>query len=552
MFFETRNSIRSILYSLMSYHTPAPSKNTIIFEPDRAARKHAKSLSAHHYLTDVARNCPHGVGEAVVEKIEFRKSSEKPNHEFLLCYVKDRNVPSRKAVIRIERWSDSTHAHTPDEEPAENSSPRRSTFSIDEAARRVSTSAIQSSSASFYGTAYDRFTISCDCASFHGRSAGSPAIAPINITLSLTSVIETQSGHFKKTPPEDDKRMGTWHGTMKLVNNDASNIFINASHHPKRLTETYFKELPEWIEHIEKRKLEVDEPRREIERRQREIERGHQEREELQRQLAKERKEKAELEMKLHIIRYQQLDVKPYCIAFERYSMWIPVFKDDRMFAPIAGDISGNIPALVMTSDQAEEIFIDIIRDVLELRKREHLGSSQGAFKRQRDRFNCIRTNSWSSVERDRFFLVSGHRTPKDTLGSRAAKERRKKLSRLKSQDEDSNSRSAKPHDSVIVHKLHDYRNGGETYFVGTIAIQNETSFNRELSDNGSDDALVNLHVGGNYVQDKILKDTRTDPEMYGGFDKGRRKELGAHTCIPGNGFMRNVTGYGIKNGWLR
>ncbi len=353
MFFETRNSIRSILYSLMSYHTPAPSKNTIIFEPDRAARKHAKSLSAHHYLTDVARNCPHGVGEAVVEKIEFRKSSEKPNHEFLLCYVKDRNVPSRKAVIRIERWSDSTHAHTPDEEPAENSSPRRSTFSIDEAARRVSTSAIQSSSASFYGTAYDRFTISCDCASvkrsdltlstltFGDSSFTADEAATISRIASdcadkynaithqcywyarvIYNVIqETQSGHFMKTPPEDDKRMGTWHGTMKLVNNDASNIFINASHHPKRLTETYFKEWPEWMEHIEKRKLvrspfvvrgvlqltvalqEVDEPRREIERRQREIERGHQEREELQRQLAKERKEKAELEMKLHSMR---------------------------------------------------------------------------------------------------------------------------------------------------------------------------------------------------------------------------------------------------------
>ncbi|KAK0227815.1 hypothetical protein IW262DRAFT_1347339 [Armillaria fumosa] len=333
MFLETRNSIRSILYSLMSYHTPPPSKNTIIFEPDRAARKHAKSLSAHHYLTDVARNCPHGVGEAVVEKIEFKKSSEKPNHEFLLCYVKDRNVPSRKAFIRIERWSDGTHAHTPDEESAENSSPRRSTFSIDEAARRVSTSAIQSSSASFYGTAYDRFTISCDCASVkrYDITLSTLIFGDLNFTADEAAMIsriasdcadkynaithqcywyarviyniiqETQSGHFKKTPPEDDKRMGTWHGTMKLVNNDASNIFINASHHPKRLTETYsLKEWPEWVKHIEKRKLEVDEPRREIERGKREIERGDQEREELRRQLTKERKEKAELEKKLH------------------------------------------------------------------------------------------------------------------------------------------------------------------------------------------------------------------------------------------------------------
>ncbi len=131
------------------------------------------------------------------------------------------------------------------------------------------------------------------------------------------------------------------------------------------------------------------------------------------------------------VIRYQQLDVKPYSIAVEHYSMrlpnntyiysphlsrWIPVFKDDRMFASIVGDISGNIPALVMTSDQAEEIFINLIRDVLELRKREHLDRkvpmqrranefcfyrSQGAFNRQCDRFNRIRTNSWSSVERD-------------------------------------------------------------------------------------------------------------------------------------------------------
>ncbi|KAK0185955.1 hypothetical protein F5146DRAFT_1068640 [Armillaria mellea] len=331
MFFETRNSLRSILYSLMSYPTPPSAKNTIIFESDRAARKHAKSLSAHHYLTDVARNCPHGVGEAVVEKIEFRKSSEKPNHEFLLCYVKDRSVSGRRAIIRIERWSDSTNGDTLDEEPAENSSPRRSTFSIDEAAR----SAIQSSSASFYGTAYDRFTISCDCASvkrsdltlstltFGDSSFTADEAAMISRIASdcadkynaithqcywyarvIYNVIqETQSGHYKKTPSQDDKRMGLWRGTMKLVNDDASNIFIDASHHPKQLTEIYNKEWPEWIEHIEKRKLEVDEPRREIERGKREIERVDQERAELQRQLAKERKEKAELEMKLRSMR---------------------------------------------------------------------------------------------------------------------------------------------------------------------------------------------------------------------------------------------------------
>ncbi len=52
----------------------------------------------------------------------------------------------------------------------------------------------------------------------------------------------------------------------------------------------------------------------------------------------------------------------------------IPAFKEDRMFASIVGDVSSTA-APTTTKDQAEEIFINVIRDVLELRKGEHLGS---------------------------------------------------------------------------------------------------------------------------------------------------------------------------------
>ncbi|KAK0199304.1 polyketide synthetase [Desarmillaria ectypa] len=51
----------------------------------------------------------------------------------------------------------------------------------------------------------------------------------------------------------------------------------------------------------------------------------------------------------------------------------VPAFKEDRIFASIVGDISGNTSMPEMTSGEAEEIFISIIRDVLELRKGEHL-----------------------------------------------------------------------------------------------------------------------------------------------------------------------------------
>ncbi|KAK0184742.1 polyketide synthetase [Armillaria mellea] len=50
----------------------------------------------------------------------------------------------------------------------------------------------------------------------------------------------------------------------------------------------------------------------------------------------------------------------------------IPAFKEDRMFASIVGDVS-NGSAPTVTRDQAEEIFISVIRDVLELKKGEHL-----------------------------------------------------------------------------------------------------------------------------------------------------------------------------------
>ncbi|KAK0216459.1 polyketide synthetase [Armillaria nabsnona] len=50
----------------------------------------------------------------------------------------------------------------------------------------------------------------------------------------------------------------------------------------------------------------------------------------------------------------------------------IPAFKKDRMFVSIVGEVR-NTAAPTTTRDHAEEIFINVIRDVLELRKGEHL-----------------------------------------------------------------------------------------------------------------------------------------------------------------------------------
>ncbi len=246
---------------------PPPPQNTFIFEPDNNARKEPRYLTARLYLTDVARYCPNGIGEAVVKKIEYRKSSEAPNHEFLLCYVEDRNVPTRQAVIRIER-SKSDRA-SPPLLPATH-------FSL---------VIMRSSSPSLFGKAHDLFTITCDInakpsdvvlstLTFNDNSVFTAEEAAMICQIAsdctneyspirhqcywyarvIYNVIqEIQSGHFKKIPPEDDKRMGKWHGTMKLVNNDASNIFIPRSSSPEALAEIHLKEWHRWLRDVRER-----------------------------------------------------------------------------------------------------------------------------------------------------------------------------------------------------------------------------------------------------------------------------------------------------------
>ncbi len=251
----------------ISSYAPFPPQNTIVFEPDDNARKDPRSLTARLYLTDVARYCPNGVGEAVVRKIEYRKSSEAPNHEFLLCYVEDRNVHTRQAVIRIERCKrDQTSPPPPPSTP-------------------ISLGIMLSSSPSLFGTAGDRFTITCEInakpsdvvlstLTFDDNSVftADEAAMICQIASDCTNeynairhqcywyarviynvIQETQSGYFKKTPPEDDKRMGTWHGTMKLVNNDASNIFISISSTPEALAKTHLEKWPRWLRDVRER-----------------------------------------------------------------------------------------------------------------------------------------------------------------------------------------------------------------------------------------------------------------------------------------------------------
>ncbi|KAK0443757.1 hypothetical protein EV421DRAFT_2018899 [Armillaria borealis] len=137
--------------------------NTVIFETNISARKDRKSQTARFYPSAVAQHCPHRAGEAVIKKIEFMKSSRVPNHEFLLCYVRDRrNIYDREAVIRIERFSDSAPPQPP-LEPHVNISalslqpPVKDRRSL--SSESISGTSSHSSSPSLFGPALDLFTI---------------------------------------------------------------------------------------------------------------------------------------------------------------------------------------------------------------------------------------------------------------------------------------------------------------------------------------------------------------------------------------------------------
>ncbi|KAK0482340.1 hypothetical protein IW261DRAFT_1467296 [Armillaria novae-zelandiae] len=109
MFSKVRRTLQFLFYAVLTYHAPydfstIPPENTIIFRPDVNCRRDRTTQTARYYLSDVARHCPYGVGEAVVKKVELVRSSRIRNYEFLLFYVKDRrDIYGREAVIRIER-----------------------------------------------------------------------------------------------------------------------------------------------------------------------------------------------------------------------------------------------------------------------------------------------------------------------------------------------------------------------------------------------------------------------------------------------------------------
>ncbi|KAK0204150.1 hypothetical protein DFS33DRAFT_1337244 [Desarmillaria ectypa] len=360
MFSKTRKVLQLLFYSAMTYVAPfdfhtVPPENTIVFEPDVSARKDRKSQTARSYLSSVAQHCPHGVGEAVVKKIEFMKSSRIPNHEFLLCYVKDhRNIRGREAVIRIERLNDSSPLQPLPEPQSGTTTPSLQPPVKDKhplSSESISHTSSHSSSHSFFGTALDLFTITCmpviatkDCnvlstLTFNDNSTFAAEEAAVIAMVASDAadeysvlshqcywyarvvyniILETQAGNYTKAPLEDDKRMGK-HMGMKIVNDAASNILIPPSDTSKHLTQTYIRKWRELSEDIDDRKKKKEEPirkaeaatrgeeaakrvaesaRRDAEAAQREAERERQEKaaalQELQRQkeeLAKKQKE---------------------------------------------------------------------------------------------------------------------------------------------------------------------------------------------------------------------------------------------------------------------
>ncbi len=245
---------------------PLEPENTIVFETDERTRREPRIQSSRRYLTDVARYCPNGVGEAIVKKIEHRKSSEAPNHEFLLCYVQDRNVPTRLAVIQIERFNQN-HV-TPDKGVPPALSP----------AALLSLDAMRSSSPSLFGKAIDFFTITCDIdvkrsdvtlstLLFDDNSGFTADEAAMICKIASECADEYNAlGHqcfwyagviykiiqeiyvnrFEETLAEGNRRKGVGHGVKIRMK-----IFIPPDHAPETLAQTHRQKWPKWKDDIE-------------------------------------------------------------------------------------------------------------------------------------------------------------------------------------------------------------------------------------------------------------------------------------------------------------
>ncbi|PBK62947.1 hypothetical protein ARMSODRAFT_980362 [Armillaria solidipes] len=225
----------------------------------RVACKGAKSQSACSYLTSVTRFCPRGVGDAVITKLEFKKSSKS---RFLLLYIKDRTAAGRKAVIRIDCR---TEAQAPDQEKVSclsshstslEASPSLHGFFTITADVNTKRSDRTLSTLTFD----DDSTFSADEAAMICKITSDFAqednIIGLWYAWMIYNVIQqTQKGHFTKTPVEDDRRIGLHSG----VNKGAS---VPSFDTLQRLAEIYREEWPKWMADIEKKKQEMDEEER--------------------------------------------------------------------------------------------------------------------------------------------------------------------------------------------------------------------------------------------------------------------------------------------------
>ncbi|SJL04851.1 uncharacterized protein ARMOST_08222 [Armillaria ostoyae] len=261
MLSKTRKSLQSLFCPGPGPDVPSapPPENTIIFEVDRVARKGAKSQSACSYLTSVTRYCPHGVGDAIVTKIKFRKSSKSLNHGFLLLYVKDRIAVGRRAVIQIDC---STEAQAPDQEKVPSLSSDSASLDASPSLHGLFTittdvNTKRSDCTLSTLTFDDDSTFSADEAAMICKITSDFAKEDNIIGLWYAWVIynvtqQTQKGHFTKTPTEVDRRIGLHSG----VNKGAS---VPSFDTLQRMAKIYREEWPKWMVDIEKKKREMDE-----------------------------------------------------------------------------------------------------------------------------------------------------------------------------------------------------------------------------------------------------------------------------------------------------
>ncbi|KAK0237145.1 hypothetical protein EDD85DRAFT_1023855 [Armillaria nabsnona] len=286
MFAGLKKRLRFVFYTLMTTTHPydfgtIPPQNTIIFEPEIDLRRSTRSQPAGTYLGDILKYCPHGSGEAVVTKMEYRKMGPRNAcHEFLVCYVEDRRkIHGRVAVIRIEHCGVVNPTQIPQGE-----------------SRSSLTSMSSSSSDSFFGIgAQDRFTIRCvpeieptdsrllSTLYFRGPSLMVEELAVATRVASEASeryhvitnqclwfalliwniICQVKAGEFREVAV-DKNGMGTFSG-IPLLHEDASSIFWFSS--PNKLPtiiSTYKAQWKKWVLDIEAKKVEKEAPAKEI------------------------------------------------------------------------------------------------------------------------------------------------------------------------------------------------------------------------------------------------------------------------------------------------